>query len=98
MQDHSNVTSPSVSTANDACPYTGIGTLFNPFSKEYLTDPYPFFAQARQTEPIFFSPVLNAWSVSRYDDINAAFHDPKHFSSVGFFHPVVHHTPASRPL
>jgi hypothetical protein len=67
----------SVSPTNDTCPYSGIGTSFNPLSDEYLINPpYAFLARARQSEPIFFSPILNAWIITRYDDIKAMLKDP----------------------
>jgi hypothetical protein len=30
---------------------------FDPFHDPYLADPYPFFAQARDATPVFYSPL-----------------------------------------
>src|SRR5437588_10483088 len=95
MQNHSSTDPISVPAANDTCPYSSIGTSFNPFSEEYLANPYAFFAQARRSEPIFFSSLLNAWVVTRYDDVKAILHDPQRFSSVGNLEAAADYTPAA---
>jgi len=43
--------------------------------------PYPFYAKVRQEEPITFNPILNAYLVSRYDDIRFIASRPDLFSS-----------------
>ncbi len=54
-----------------------LGTHYDPF----MQDPYPFYAQARREEPITFSPHLNAWLVTRYEDMKNIFLQPDIFSS-----------------
>lgn len=39
------------------------------------------FACARAEEPVFFSPVLSSWVVTRYADVVAVLRDPERFSS-----------------
>jgi cytochrome P450 len=63
------------------CPVIGIGGEFDPFVDPYLADPYPFWLRARQSEPVFYSPELDYWVVTRYEDIKAVFADPKRFSA-----------------
>ncbi len=46
-----------------------LGALYHPLQGEQLENPYPFYARARKEEPIFFSPELDTWVVTRYDDI-----------------------------
>ncbi len=65
----------------DSCPVTGIGREFDPFVDPYLADPYPFWLRARESEPVFYSPELDYWVVTRYEDIKAIFADPKVFSA-----------------
>ena len=48
---------------------------FDPFHDPYLADPYPFFAEARAASPVFYSPDLDYWVVTRYHDIRQI-HDP----------------------
>lgn len=54
----------------------------------HLDDPYPFYAQARRTEPVFHSPRLGAWVVTRFDDVDVILKDPAGFSSVNSLRPV----------
>jgi cytochrome P450 len=55
-----------------------VAEAFRPFD---LTDPFGFYARAREEAPIFFSEELDCWVLSRYDDIRAIFKDPATFSS-----------------
>lgn len=54
-----------------------LGTHYDPF----MQDPYPFYAQVRREEPITYSPHLNAWLVTRYEDMKTIFLQPDIFSS-----------------
>jgi len=63
------------------CPVTDLGRDFNPFVDPYLADPYAFWLRARQAEPVFYSPELDYWVVTRYADIKAIFADPGTFSA-----------------
>ena len=71
----------SASDSAQRCPVTGLGREFNPFVDPYLADPYAFWLRARQTEPVFYSPELDYWVVTRYADIKAIFADPSTFSA-----------------
>jgi cytochrome P450 len=68
-----------------SCPYSHAPTDFDPFD---LTDPFPFYEWARQQDPVFFSPALNYYVVTRYDDIKAIFDDWRTFSSENAQAPV----------
>jgi cytochrome P450 len=67
------------------CPYHPQPVLaeFNPFEPSQCHDPYPMYAHAREHAPIFFSPVLNMWVVTRHEDICEIARDPLRFSSHG---------------
>ncbi len=54
-----------------------LGTHYDPYAR----DPYAFYAQVRREEPITFSPHLNAWLVTRYEDVKSIFLQPDIFSS-----------------
>jgi hypothetical protein len=58
-----------------------LADAFDPFSAEYLANPYAFFAQARDTAPAFYSQTLGYWVMTRYADIKAALKDHELFSS-----------------
>ncbi|WP_299429952.1 hypothetical protein [uncultured Meiothermus sp.] len=70
------------------CPVTGLGTEFNPFKDPYLADPYPFLTRARREEPVFYSPELDYWVVTRYNDIKSIFQDPATFSAASTQSPI----------
>jgi cytochrome P450 len=61
---------------------------FDPFDPTYLADPYPLLAELRQDAPLFYSPELRMWVLTRYRDIEAVFRDPARFSSEVVFEPI----------
>ncbi len=71
-----------------------LGALYHPLHGEQVENPYPIYARARKEEPIFFSPDLNTWVVTRYDDILTILNQPDIFSSKDALRPVVRFSPA----
>ena len=71
-----------------------LGAFYHPLHGEQLENPYPFYARARKEEPIFFSPDLNTWVVTRYDDVLSILNQPDIFSSKDALRPVVTFSPA----
>ncbi|MFM1908775.1 MAG: hypothetical protein RLZZ591_2452 [Pseudomonadota bacterium] len=71
--DHSNL-SPT------GCPVSSRAAAFNPFEPAYLQNPADYLRWAREEEPVFFSPELGYWVVTRYDDVKAVFRDNLLFS------------------
>lgn len=59
---------------------SALGDSFDPLG-EHLQDPYPFYARARAEEPVFWSPRMKAWVVTRYEDISAVLRDNETFSN-----------------
>jgi hypothetical protein len=55
------------------------GPDFDPYSDLYQQDPYPLFRAARRTAPIFWSDVLQAYVVTRYDDVRSVIMDDESF-------------------
>ncbi|NDU74700.1 cytochrome P450 [Actinomadura sp. DSM 109109] len=53
------------------------------------TDPYPFYARARETAGLTFVPELDAWLVARHADARAVLRDPETFSSANALRPDV---------
>lgn len=51
---------------------------FRPFEHEGMAE---FFREARQGIPVFYSPEINYWVLTRREDIVAVFRDPKRFSA-----------------
>ncbi|RBQ19268.1 cytochrome P450 [Spongiactinospora rosea] len=57
-----------------------VGETYDPLGA-HLRDPYPVYDRARHEEPVFFSPVMGAWVVTRYDDVVTVLRDPVLYSS-----------------
>lgn len=54
--------------------------VFDPF-QVHLDDPFSFWKEVRRDEPVFYAENLQAWCVTRYDDIMQVQQDPVTFSS-----------------
>jgi cytochrome P450 len=50
------------------------------FSQAFLADPFPILRRMRKRHPVHWHPLLNAWVLTRYDDIQAVVRD-RRFSS-----------------
>ncbi|QIL74205.1 cytochrome P450 (plasmid) [Diaphorobacter sp. HDW4B] len=88
------MTSSSISTQSSGCPVAHMGSTvrstgcpvsagaaaFDPFEPAYQNKPFEYVRWAREQEPVFFSPQLGYWVVTRYDDIKAVFRDNITFS------------------
>ncbi|MEA2829181.1 MAG: hypothetical protein QOG43_3620 [Actinomycetota bacterium] len=76
-----------------------IAGRFDPFGAEYLADPYPHLAEARDATPAFYSPPLDHWVVTRYDDIRRVLLAPAVFSAANSLAPLTPPCPeAARTL
>jgi cytochrome P450 len=54
---------------------------FDPFSAEYLTDPYALYAQAHAEQRVFYSAALGYWVLTGYDDIKRVLRDAVTYAS-----------------
>lgn len=54
---------------------------FNPFDPRLRTDPYGIYRELRDEAPVFWSPMLQLWMLTRYDDVFDTLKDHKRFSS-----------------
>lgn len=63
------------------CPVSHVAAQFTPFDRPFLDDPYPFLATALREEPVFYSPEIDYWVVTRYDDVRQIFQDPSTWSA-----------------
>src|SRR5215471_14118199 len=46
-----------------------------------LQNPYPYYRQMREQQPVFYSHEQDAWQVFRYADVERVFSDVQTFSS-----------------
>jgi len=70
---HSN--GDAVNTSPNGCPVSHRAAQFDPFEGSYQIDPADALRWSRDQEPVFYSPVLGYWVVSRYEDIKTVFRD-----------------------
>jgi len=73
-----------------------LAASFDPLGTHH-DDPYPFYARARREEPVFYSPRLDAWVVTRFADVDAIMKDPAAFSSVNSLRPFRELYPTTFP-
>jgi cytochrome P450/NAD(P)H-flavin reductase/ferredoxin len=66
--------------APNGCPISQRAAEFDPFEDAYQQDPPEYVRWAREQEPIFYSPKLGYWVVTRYADIKSIFRDNITFS------------------
>jgi len=76
-------TKPSITTTENKsrCPVTAMGEVFNPFTDPYISNPYDFYAQARSSEPVFYSPEIDHWVISNFHDVRTILRDSDTYSS-----------------
>ena len=79
-------------------PVTEASRLFDPFRPEYLRDPYPTLRQLRENEPVFFSPDLKCWVVSRNQTIKGILRDTNRYSALVVSDPLTPLCPHARNL
>lgn len=71
---------PTGLQAPNGCPVSARAAQFDPFEDGYQQDPPDYVRWAREQEPVFYSPKLGYWVVTRFDDIKAIFRDNHTFS------------------
>ena len=64
----------------DGCPVSARAAAFDPFGGAYQLDPAASLRWSRDEEPVFYSPEIGYWVVTRYDDVKAVFRDNILFS------------------
>lgn len=70
-----------------ARPVSACGREHFPLASPMLDDPRPFYARAREQEPVFWSESLGLWVVTRFEDVCAVAKDVARFSSTDAIQP-----------
>jgi cytochrome P450 len=61
---------------------------YDPFDVRSLADPYPEFADFVEHQPVFWSPPVGAWVVSRHTDVRLVLRDHVRFSASNALAPI----------
>ena len=70
------------------CPFSAKAEAFDPFQDAYVENPSEFVRWAREEQPVFYSPKLDYWVVTRYQAVKEIFRDPITFSPSNVLEPV----------
>jgi 4-methoxybenzoate monooxygenase (O-demethylating) len=62
-------------------PVTHPTSQVDPFSTEFLRDPYPYHEQLRETGPVLWLDRYGIWAMARYDEVKATLNDWETFCS-----------------
>ncbi|MDR3453061.1 MAG: cytochrome P450 [Rhodoferax sp.] len=79
-------------------PITPASGRFDPFDPTYVLDPYPILAGLRASEPVFFSPVVGSWVVTRFETVKAVLRDAQHYSAMLASDPLTPLCPHARSI
>jgi len=85
-------------SAQAAGPVTAASAQFDPFDPRYVLDPYPILAQLREAEPVFFSPAIGSWVVTRFDTVKAVLRDTRRYSAMIASDPLTPLCPHARGI
>lgn len=65
---------------SSGCPVSARALSFDAFDPAYQQNPAEFLRWAREQEPVFYSPQLRHWVITRYEDVKTVFRDNILFS------------------
>ncbi len=77
------------------CPISSSSKDFDPLD---LSDPFPLLARARREQPVFYSPAIDYWVVTSYDDVKAIFQDHGTYTAANTISPIVPFSQAVKRL
>ena len=60
---------------------TATQLVFDPFSEEFFTDPYPTYRRMREEAPVYYNEEHDFYALTRHQDVAAAFKDHQTYSS-----------------
>jgi cytochrome P450 len=79
-------------------PITPASERFDPFEPAYVRDPYPTLNELRESEPVFFSPAIGSWIVTRFETVKAVLRDTERFSAMIASDPLTPLCPHARNI
>jgi len=71
---------------------------FQPFSEEYLADPYPLYAAIRDQGRVAYVPDFDLYVISHYEDVSQIFSDRDTYSSLNSTSPFMPVVPEAQKI
>ena len=62
---------------NSSITPSAVAPRFDFNDPNLFLDPQPFLHKMRAEAPVYFCPELDSWVLTRYDDVDQAFNDPR---------------------
>src|ERR671911_1745543 len=75
-------------------PRYACAVTFAPNDLAFIADPYPTYAELRDTAPVLYDEATDHWLVSRYEDVNSLLRD-RRFGRT--YHHIATHAEMGRP-
>ena len=79
-------------------PVTPASERFDPFDPAYVLNPYPILAELRGNEPVFFSPKIGSWVVTRFETVKSVLRDTQRYSAMIASDPLTPLCPHARAI
>jgi cytochrome P450 len=81
-----------------AGPTTEASFLYDPFNPDYAMYPYDVLSKLQREEPIFYSPSLGSWILTRHQTVRSVLRDNKRFSAMVVSDPLKPLCPQARAI
>lgn len=78
--------SSAATTLNGTC---AVLESYDPFSEEFLQNPYPTWERVQKDHAIFYAPVIDHYVVTRFDDVVKVLLDEENFSASNSASPLM---------
>ena len=78
--NHASACPVAHTSAPAACPFAAQAAAFDPYTDAYMENPSELLRWAREQQPVFYSPRLGYWVITRYESIKNVFRDPHTYS------------------
>src|SRR5918995_6022199 len=80
--------------AGRTSPRYACAVTFAPNDLAFIANPYPSYAELRQSSPVLYDEATDHWLVSRYEDVNSPLRD-RRFGRT--YHHIATHAEMGRP-
>lgn len=83
-----DVSAQGASLVASGCPFHTPSRNFDPLNDDFWGNPWPVLEKLQEEQPVFYSPELDFWIVTRYADVRKCFLDNKSYSAAITLMPI----------